>query len=249
MPFQDSQYGAGGAPPGFPAYLFGGYGAGPVGFSSPFGAPQPGRRPMAMPGWGDFSGGRTGGSLSGGAYGANAAPPYGGASSGGVGAGGVAGWGERAPGQPYSWADLSYPSNPQWLGGYLRDYANKLGYFGDPRNSMLMEFARQQAGRTSGALQQRINTASSMYGLDPAQAATYRLNAMLGGQGQEADYINQLLGQQFQSQQDWARQLAQQFAQIQDPRAARNAANQAAGYQTAGQLGGAGLAALPFLVP
>ena len=182
------------------------------------------------------------------AYGSEAPAPYAGGAvmggGGGAGGAGPAGWGERAPGSPYTWQDLSYPSNPQWLGGYLRDYANKLGYFGDPRNSMLMEFARQQAGRTSGALQQRINTASSMYGLDPAQAATYRLNAMLGGQGQEADYINQLLGLQFQQQQDWARQLAQQFAQIPDPRAERNFLNQQAGYQTAGSILGAGVGAL-----
>jgi len=160
-----------------------------------------------------------------------------------------AAWGEASPGHNYTWADLSYPSDPQWLGGYLRDYANKLGYFGDPRQSAMFDFSRQQAAQNSGAMQRRAQMAAQVSGLPQGQRGYAWLQGMLGGQGNEAMINNQLLQQQFQQQQDWARQLAAQFSGNPDTRAQTNALRQQTNMAWMGPLGQIGGAALGALRP
>lgn len=135
-------------------------------------------------------------------------------------------FGEVRPGRGYSWEDLSSLSDPQWLSGHLLNLS-KLGYFGDPRDSALTDFSRQQAAQASGAMQRRAQTAGQVAGLPQGQRGFAYLQGMLGGQGQEASIINQLLRQQFEQQQDWARNLAAGFAGIPDTRAQTRAYEQA----------------------
>ena len=158
-------------------------------------------------------------------------------------AAGQAAWGEASPGHNYTWADLSYPSDPQWLGGYLRDYANKLGYFGDPRQSAAFDFSRQQGAQNSGAMQRRAQMAAQVSGLPQGQRGYAWLQGMLGGQGNEAMQNNHFLMQQFQQQQDWARQLAQAMSGYPDTRAQTRALEQS-WMGPAGQVLGAGAGAL-----
>jgi len=84
------------------------------------------------------------------------------------------------------------------------------GYF-DPRgNPLLIEQGRQRAAGISGSLQRRTNTAISAAGrgLDPAQAASYRLQSMIGSQGMESQLLNQALMDAYNRQADFAQQLA-----------------------------------------
>lgn len=189
---------------------------------------------MPQPRWGT----QPGGGQMGGGYGSGYGQPT--PSGGGRSYGEFGRFGERTPGVNYTWEDLSFPSDPQWLGGYLRDYANKLGYFGDPRDSALSDFARQQASQTSGALQRRSQMAGQVAGLPTGQRGYAYLQSQLGGQGSEAAIINQLLRQQFEEQQGWARNLAAGFANIPDTRAQTRAMNQA-WMGPAGQIAGAAL--------
>lgn len=170
------------------------------------------------------------------------------------------GWGESAPGTPWSWGDLSYVADPQWLGGFLRDYDAQLGYFRDPRQSAAFDFNRQQAAATSRGIQRRAQGAAELSGLPQGQRGYAWLQGLLGGQGAEVGATNAYLGRQFQDQQDWARNLAAQFAGIPDTRVKNPGLGQtlgqiggavggaflggpagaAAGYQLGGQVGGGG---------
>lgn len=153
-------------------------------------------------------------------------------------------WGYATPNRPYSWQEMSSWADPQRLGGYLMDYADKLGYFGDPRQSALSDYARQQAAQTSGAFQRRMQTAGQVAGLPYGQRGFGYLQGMLGGQGSEAAIINQLLRQQMEEQQSWARNLAAGFAGIPDTRAQTRAYDQQANM---GWMGPAGQIAGGFL--
>lgn len=95
------------------------------------------------------------------------------------------------------------------LGGNLLYNLAQRGYLtGDPAQSPITEFLRQQASQTSGALQRRAQLAAQTSGLPYGQQGYGWLQGLLSGQGSEAATINNSLAGQYQAQQDFARQLA-----------------------------------------
>jgi hypothetical protein len=81
------------------------------------------------------------------------------------------------------------------------------GYF-DPRgNQRLIEAGRQNAGNISGGLQRQAQLASQASGQDPTQRASFWLQALLGGQGQQANLTNQALMDAWRRQADFAQGL------------------------------------------
>lgn len=129
--------------------------------------------------------------------------------------GGVSGQGPevyRGQDAATGWSGQSGANDfPLYLQGQYRDFSNA-GYF-DPRgNQALIEAARQNAANVSGATQRRMNLATQMYGLDPAQAATFRLQGMLGAQGGEAQAVNAALNQAVQDQARYAQSLGMAWA-------------------------------------
>ena len=170
----------------------------------------------------------------------------------GRGVGGLPGLGNRpntsgSPFEPgwggHSWEAISGIADPQWLAGLVADYRGKLGYFGDPRTSVMADFSRQQAAQTSGAMQRRAQLAGQVSGLPAGQRGFAWLQSQLGGQGSEAAIINQLLREQFQQQQDYARQVALALSGTPDTRAQTRAMNQA-WMGPAAQIGGAALGSI-----
>jgi hypothetical protein len=114
------------------------------------------------------------------------------------------GGGGGGGGQPW-WptpADFRLGLHNEWL-----NFANA-GYF-DPRgNPQLIEAGRQNAANVSGNLQRQMQLATSMMGLDPAQRATYRLQGMLGAQGQQAQLTNEALMDAWRRMAEYAERMS-----------------------------------------
>jgi hypothetical protein len=75
-------------------------------------------------------------------------------------------------------------------------------------NERLIEAGRMNAANISGNLQRQMQIASSMSGLDPAQQASYRLQGMLGAQGQQAQLSNEALMDAYRRAADMSQQFA-----------------------------------------
>lgn len=159
------------------------------------------------------------------------------------------GAGGSGPMNPYTSTPLTGSDAEFWashlLGGNLLYNLANQGYLvGNPANSPITEAYRQQAAQTSQAQQRRAQLAAQSMGLPQGQQGYAWLQGLLGGQGNEARGVNSLLRQQYQSQQDFARQLAQAAMGFQPQSKYRGPTDWSGVFGGLGQLGGAALGGL-----
>src|SRR5512144_1254345 len=90
-------------------------------------------------------------------------------------------------GNPSNWAttplrgsDAEFWASRLGSGNFLYDLARRGYLIGDPANSPITEFLRQQAAQTSGSLQRRAQLAGQVSGLPQAQQGYGWLQGLLG---------------------------------------------------------------------